>query len=107
MAQNKRGDLIALARGLGEHSSRLTLWSEGSCAVRTGADKFLVSTRGAKLSRLTDAEVVEVSVQKLLDLIATETPTEEAVTEAFTGDGGQLASLDAALYAYFFSLEGS
>src|ERR1700722_4234605 len=106
MSQNKRDDLIALARSLGEHSLRLTLSSEGSCAAKTSGERFLVTARGARLARLTDADVGELDGKKLLSLIATDTTDEETLAEAFKDGSGRQASLDAAVYAYLFSLEG-
>ncbi len=110
MSENPSQDLVALGKALGTHPSRLTLHWEGSCAVKTGDAKFLVSARGALLSKLTAATLVEAQSKKLLASIESEEDekkAEEPEEPALELDQKKPnPSEDAAIYAYLFTLDG-
>jgi rhamnose utilization protein RhaD (predicted bifunctional aldolase and dehydrogenase) len=99
-------NLLELAHQIGAHPSRLTIWNEGSCAVKLSPTRFAVSASGANLAQLTEADLLEFELGPVQALSLSEKATDEEIAAALPASTGRLPSLDVFLYAYFFSFEG-
>jgi len=99
-------NLQALAHQLGAHPSRLTIWNEGSCAVKLSPTRFAVSARGVNLATLKEEDLLEYDLAPLQELSALEKTTDEQVAEILQRPDGRMPALDIFLYAYFFSFDG-
>jgi rhamnose utilization protein RhaD (predicted bifunctional aldolase and dehydrogenase) len=103
MAESQFPELIELAKALARHPARLTMWSEGSCASKSG-NAFAVSARGATLANLTDQKIAVLEQDKLLEVIATDKVDEETLQAALTSSNDVAPSSDALAMAYLLSL---
>ena len=97
-------ELIELSHTVGRHPSRMALWDEGACAMKSGGSLF-VSRRGAYLTALTAGDMVEMDVEKTAGLLALETLSEEQLADVQTSPGTLKPSLDAFLFAYLLGLD--
>ena len=104
MSDKDLSELIELSHTLGRHPSRMVLWDEGSCAVRSGPELF-VSRRGAYVAALTAGDMVGMDLAKTAELVSLENLPEDALADARSGGGSLNPSMDAILYAYLFSLD--
>ena len=86
MSEKDLSELIELSHAIGRHPSRMALWDEGACAMKSGG-RLLVSRRGAYLAALTAGDMVELDAAKTTEFMALEAVSEEAMQEAQTGDG--------------------
>jgi rhamnose utilization protein RhaD (predicted bifunctional aldolase and dehydrogenase) len=66
---DRRADLVALARALGDPALDLVVLSEGNAAARQGDATLLVTASGSALPTTQDDEIVEVSLAPLLDFV--------------------------------------
>jgi len=99
-------NLLSLAHQIGAHPSRLTIWNEGSCAVKISPTKFAVSASGVGLANLAESDLLEFDLNAVEPLSAVEKVTEEQLAGALQRADGRTPALDAFLYAYFFTFEG-
>jgi len=107
MSEISSHDLPELAHTLGVHPSRLVIWNEGSCAVKTSATCYRVTVAGANLASLKPSESVELDLAKMTDLLAGDTAGDEELSTARISPGETaVASTDALLYAYLLGFEG-
>ena len=104
MPDQDLSELIELSHAIGRHPSRMVLWDEGACAMKSG-DRLAVSRRGAYLTSLAAADMVEMDVAKTTGFMALEAVSDDLLEEALSGDGTVKPSLDAILFAYLFSLD--
>jgi len=104
MSEQDLSELIELSHAIGRHPSRMVLWDEGACAMKSG-DRLTVSRRGAYLTSLTAGDMVELDATKTTGFMALEAMTDDLMEEAQTGAGTLKPSLDAILFAYLLSLD--
>lgn len=108
MPDSSSHDLSELARAIGTHPSRLTIWNEGSCAIKTSATRYYVTAAGANLAALKAGDSVEFDLTKMTDLLSADTVSEEEFSAARVNPGETApASSDALLYAYLLGFEGA
>ena len=100
-------ELLDLSCQAGSHPMRLAIWNEGSCALRISEQHLLVSREGANLATLRREDLVELDLQKLNALSATDHCTEQQLADALANPQKLTPSPDAFLYAYFMSLGAS
>lgn len=98
--------LVEIAHAIGSHPARLTLGSEGSCALRVSDDEFLVTRRGASLARLAEADVVTIGSAVARRLLELEELPEEGVSEAVRSPAEASPSTDMLIYAQLFEMDG-
>jgi len=98
--------LPELAHRLGSHPGRLVIWNEGSCAVKTSANSYLVTTAGANLAGLAPDDSVEFDLMKMSALLASDSAGDEELAAARNSPGTTQASTDALLYSYLFGFDG-
>lgn len=106
MDSQNRDLLLRLGQALGSHAGELTLGTEGSAAVRAGADCFLVTRRGATLRELEPADAVEVKTEEARALLERDTLPEDGVRGALALPEGPEPSSDMLTYAHLFALDG-
>ena len=107
MSEDLFDKLPELAHALGTHPSRLAIWNEGSCAVKTSTARFRVTAAGANLAALETSGIVGFDLEKTTALLALDTVPEEEFTAARINPGDTAtASTDTLLYAYLFGFEG-
>lgn len=99
-------ELIKLSHALGKHPGRVTLWNEGSVALKLSDEEFLVSRRGAHLAKLGEADLVRVDMGRALALTTLDEVSGEAFADAKTHSTSPTASADTLVYAALLSLEG-
>lgn len=104
MSDADLAELIELSHTVGRHPSRMVLWEEGGCAVKSG-DRFFVSRRGAYLTALTSGDLVELDHARTTELVSLETLADEAMEDVQISSKSIKPSLDAILFAYLFSLD--
>jgi len=104
MPETDLSELIELSHAIGRHPSRMVLWDEGACAVKSGG-RLLVSRRGAYLAALTEGDMVELDAAKTAELVALDAVTDDAMEEVQTGTGTLKPSLDAILFAFLLGLD--
>jgi rhamnose utilization protein RhaD (predicted bifunctional aldolase and dehydrogenase) len=102
MSVTDPAELIELSHTLGRHPSRMVLWEEGACAMKSETS-MLVSRRGAYLAALTGGDLVELDLAKTAELIALDAASDETMEEVQIGAKTWKPSLDAILFAYLFS----
>jgi rhamnose utilization protein RhaD (predicted bifunctional aldolase and dehydrogenase) len=107
MPQTLFDELPELARTLGAHPSRLVIWNEGSCAVKTSAHSYRVTVAGANLAGLKRSDSVEFDLAKMTELVAADLTGEEELAAArILPEETAPPSTDALLYAYLLGFEG-
>jgi len=107
MPQSLFDELPELAHALGTHPSRLVIWNEGSCAVKTSDGSYRVTVAGANLATLKPVESVEFDLAKMTGFVTAEAASEEELVAArLSPDETVPASTDALLYSYLFGFEG-
>lgn len=107
MSSSLFDELPELAHKLGAHPSRLVIWNEGSCAVKTSPTRYRVTIAGTNLAVLKPSDSVELDLAKMTDLVAADAVGEEELTPArINPEDTTTLSTDALLYAYLLGFQG-
>lgn len=98
--------LLELARTIGTHPAQIALWSEGSCAIRLSAERFLVTRSGTCLARIAESDLVEIDAVAARALLEREELPEEGMAGVVVNPAGAEPSTDTLIYAQLFEMEG-
>lgn len=108
--EQKRAELLILARELGCEQRELTILGEGNVSARVDQSTFLVKASGCNLGVLRAEETVLCQFSPLLELLENEDASDTAVDHSLSickvDPKARRPSVEALFHAYLLSLPG-
>lgn len=104
------GQLLALSHNLGASEHSLAILGEGNTSASTGEGRFLVKASGTCLRTLSEGDVVECDMKKLLALFERSALTDQEIAASLldsrVDSSRKKPSVEALFHAYLLSLPG-
>jgi rhamnose utilization protein RhaD (predicted bifunctional aldolase and dehydrogenase) len=104
-------ELLQMSQWLGEESRQFSIFAEGNTSAWISDETFYVKASGCHLENLSETEVVEMDVTKVLEMLDGGTLSGEEIKTHLRAamidkDGPLLPSIETLFHAYLLSIPG-